>query len=262
MPPQSRICSRTGLALTAGPVQSFRIARESFGPLNPPVRTTPADVTTWSRYDTPGRTIYTSGERVTAFMEMLAPYRTNVADERRALQSVATGLGISLDTLWNSVLDDWNAQGVMHPLWLPWVFRDGREISTLHFPSGWWIDINATETINALPDIFESVNPGTRAEAESLTISDLTGEDRHLTTLIASILRENVQLDDATLPLGIEFTSKHGHPSGQSGTCWAYWMRSVDAGLPEPATALETIPIRADDADFVHAQTLCKIKSR
>lgn len=46
-----------------------------------------------------------------------------------------------------------------------------------------------------------------------MTLAHLTGDDRVLTTAIATALRDDVTLDDGTLPLGIRFLSKHGHPS-------------------------------------------------
>lgn len=262
MPPSQRTCARTGLALTSGPVRSFRIARESYGPLDPPKRKPGSAIAQWSRYDTPGHTIYSSAEEVIAFLELLAPYRTDVANERRALQPVADALGIPLDAYWKLVCDDWAAHGSVHPLWLPQVFREGREISELQYPEGWWIDISATETMNALPDIFESVDPGEGKRVEALTIAALTGDNREFTTMIASVLRENVQLDDGSLPMGIEFTSKHGHPSGATGRCWAYWMRDVDAGMSEPTRVLRRSPIEADNPAYLQAQALCKIRSR
>lgn len=97
---------------------------------------------------------------------------------------------------------------------------------------------------------------------EPLTLSHLTGDDRFLTTSIATVLREDVSLDDGTLPLGIEFISKHGKPHDGTGTCWAYWMRDVDNGLSETAIEIDSTTIAEDDGDFRAAQVLCKIKSR
>lgn len=85
----------------------------------------------------------------------------------------------------------------------------------------------------------------------------LTGDDRVLTTAIATTLR-----DDGTLPLGIRFLSKHGHPAQGTGICWAYWMRNVDSGLAEPATRTHQEEIREDDADLIAVQAYCKIKCR
>lgn len=106
-PGTRRICQDTGLALVAGPVSSFRIARESYGALAPKPREASDDPGNWSRYDTIGRTIYSSADRVTAFMELLASYRTDINAERRALQSAADAMGKSLDDYWNEIVTEW-----------------------------------------------------------------------------------------------------------------------------------------------------------
>ena len=95
-----------------------------------------------------------------------------------------------------------------------------------------------------------------------MTLTHLTGDDRVLTTAIATGLRDEVTLDDGTLPLGIRFLSKHGHPAQGTGICWAYWMRYVDRGLDEPSTITHRTGIHDDDADLVAVQTYCKIRSR
>lgn len=271
MPVTNRICRRTGLALTSGPVVSHRIARESYGPLDPPPREAHTDpsielrdhVGSWGRFDTVGRTIYAADEPVVAFMEMLAPYRTKVSEERRALQPLADHLGIALGDLWRDIVTEWDQNGTMKASWLPRQFREGRAIYGLAFPIGWWIDIAATETISALHDLFGSRWPRSEGEMdETLTLSHLTGNDRVLTTAIASRLRESVELDDGTLPLGITFTSKHGHPSGGTGRCWAYWMRGLDNGLPEPTVVKTSSSISESNMPFNQALALCNISSR
>src|SRR5699024_12614350 len=74
--------------------------------------------------------------------------------------------------------------------------------------------IAATETIAALEDLLPQSWPTAEGPLEELlTLAHLTGEDRVLTTAIATALRDEVTLDDGTLPLGIRFLSKHGHPA-------------------------------------------------
>lgn len=260
----SRICAKTGLALTAGPVRAFRIARESYGPLDPRPRTSESlspgegDSSGWSRYDTVGRTIYASEDRLTAYMELLAPFRTEVTQERRALQPVADFMGVPLEDLWRDVVAEWDEQGTMRASWLPRVFREGRAVYTLSFPAGWWIDVTATETIATLNDLSDEYE----LTSEPLTLSHITGDDRGLTTAIAQLLREHIELDDGTLPLGVEFISKHGRPTGSSGRCLAYWMREVDSGLDEPTRIVSSEPINEGDPDLKAAMGHCKIKSR
>lgn len=258
-----RICSRTGLALVAGPDSALRIARESYGPLNPVPRPPGETPQAWSRYDTSGRTIYACADRLTAYMELLASYRTDVNAERRALQPIADAMGQDLDALWREIVAEWDEAGAMRASWLPRAFREGRKLYTLTFPAGWWIDITATETIAALEDLLPHAWPTSEGLLEEpLTLAHLTGDDRVLTTAIATTLRDEVTLDDGTLPLGIRFLSKHGHPAQGTGICWAYWMRNVDSGLAEPATRTHQEEIREDDADLIAVQAYCKIKCR
>ncbi|OSP07308.1 hypothetical protein B7W94_08410 [Microbacterium sp. LEMMJ01] len=244
-------------------MSSFRIARESYGALAPRPREASDDPANWSRYDTLGRTIYSSADRVTAFMELLASYRTDINAERRALQPAADAMGMSLDAYWADIVAEWDESGNMKASWLPRVFREGRALYTLEYPEGWWIDASATETIAAIHDLFSGPWPTRDGDSDKpLTLADLTGDDRILTTVIASAIREHVQLDDGTLPLGIQFLSKHGRPADGSGLCWAYWMRQVDSGLDEPATVIKTEPIVDNDPAYIAAQKFCKIKSR
>jgi hypothetical protein len=67
-----RICKTTGLALVPGPVSGFRIATVTYGALNPEKRHEGESRDDWSRWDTPGRTIYIADSLETAFRECLA----------------------------------------------------------------------------------------------------------------------------------------------------------------------------------------------
>lgn len=260
---QARICQLTGLALQSSPATVVRIARESYGALAPPPRDDGSDVDSWSRYDTVGRTAYASSDRQAAFMELLAPYRTIVDGQRRALQTVADFMGLELDVLWRQVVDEWDQNGHMRANWLPTAFRDGRTTYTISFPSGWWIDLTATETLYALRELFGDAWPTRDGKLdEPLTVSHLTSDDRVLTTAIASRLRNEVELDDGTLPLGVHFGSKHGRPATGSGSCWAYWMRAVDNGLEEPAKVISAEGLKDSDTDYRAALELCRIRSR
>lgn len=54
-----RICAKTGLALVSGPDSAYRVAKESYGPLNPQERGLLSDDrSTWYRFDTPGDSGY------------------------------------------------------------------------------------------------------------------------------------------------------------------------------------------------------------
>lgn len=259
----SRICERTGLALSSGPDRAFRIARTSYGALGPPERHKADNRAHWGRFDTIGFTLYATAERRAAFLELLGPFRTVVDGERRALQKTANALDIDLEELWQQVVADWDENWAMKATWLPRAFRDGREIHEISFPEGWWVDVTAAETIAALHDLFPDGWPSNAGTLdEPLTLAHLTGDDRTLTTAISSKLRNDVELDDGSLPLGMEFTSKHGKTAGGTGRCWAYWMRELDSGLDPEPTVEDTALLEETDPDLLAVQALLKIRTR
>jgi hypothetical protein len=260
------LCTATGLELTEGPLPgNYRIARSSYGALAPRQREAEADgsldMSGWSRFDTVGRTLYTTDDRLTSFMELLAPCRTEINGARRALQKDADAMGIPLEQYWDMVVDDWDQAGTMRARWLPRAWRDGRALYRVDYPTGWWVDIMSTHTLAALSRHLEDELADLDITG-GLTVAHVTADNRAVTTLIASWLRDTATLFDGTQPLGIRFTSKHGHPTGGTGTCWAYWMRATDAGLIEPVTVTDEAPIDEDDPDLNLAQELCKIKTR
>jgi hypothetical protein len=105
------LCTATGLELVEGPGPgNYRIARSSYGPLAPKGREAEVDGALdtfgWSRFDTVGHTLYTTDDRLTSFMELLAPYRTEINGARRALQKDADAMGIPLEEYWAMVVDE------------------------------------------------------------------------------------------------------------------------------------------------------------
>lgn len=258
-----RICSATGLGLVSTPDQVFRISKTSYGPLAPKVRTPLESPLGWSRFDTVGRTLYAADSVLTSYLELLAPFRTVVADKRRALEPAARIMGMSLDEYWEAILNEWGEQGNMHAMWLPRTFREGRAVYTLELPEGWWIDARSAQTLSMLDELFpQGIELSDKTVVRNFTISDLSSDSRELTTAIATALRNDIDLDDGSLPLGIHFTSKHGDPSGESGGCWAYWQRALDNGMEEPTRVSSSRAIDEDDPALLIAQRLCKIKMR
>lgn len=260
------LCTATGLELIEGPGPgNYRIARSSYGPLSPREREAEADgsldTSGWSRFDTVGHTLYTTDDRLTSFMELLAPYRTEINGARRALQKDADAMGIPLEEYWAMVVDDWDQAGTMRARWLPRAWRDGRTVYRVDYPAGWWVDVISTSTLTALSHYLED-ELAELGITGGLTVAHVTADDRAVTTLIARWLRDTATLYDGTQPIGIRFTSKHGHPTGGTGTCWAYWMRATDAGLNEPVAVTDETPIDEDDADLKIAQEFCKIQAR
>ncbi len=121
-------------------------------------------------------------------------------------------------------------------------WRDDRRIHRLTLPgSGWFVDVEAAETISAITRRW----PGVLAAAgvQQLTTSHLHGEQRQLTTALAEKLRGAV-LWDGSLPHGIVYSSKHD----ASWRCWAVWLRAFDDGKP-----LSNEPTRADTGVVIEA---------
>ena len=122
----TRVCSATGLAFVDGPVDGYRIAKSSYGPLNPLARTPSSpDRSSWSRFDTPGSTVYLAGDRRTAYAETLAVARV-ANDFRNAIAFAAEQFDVTVEEASKMVQDDWTRNGNMVPGWLPASWRDLR----------------------------------------------------------------------------------------------------------------------------------------
>ncbi|MCG2623016.1 RES domain-containing protein [Arthrobacter sp. I2-34] len=244
-----RTCTATGLALVDTRLEGYRIAKSSYGPVSPrPRPASPgADRSGWSRFDTPGSTIYLAGDRRTAYAETLSI--TRVGNRfRSAVSFAAAQFGIPEAEAQALVEEDWTRNGNMVPGWLPASWREGRLMYRLRMdgPAS-WVDLTAAESVAALnrhlgPAFDEELN------IPQITLGALTGENREATTLIAQWIREQV-LDDGSYAAGVRFHSKFG-----GGTCWAWWMRRTDDGLgPElvEIIAEDEIHPRDPDLDYV-----------
>lgn len=253
----SRVCTETGLALLSEPATGFRVAKSSYGPVNPVFRPVESGSRThWSRFDTVGTTLYLAEDRRTAYAETLSWARMT-PEQRKSLQKAADFAGISLAQMSAEVRDDWERSGKMAPGWIPTDWREGRLLYDLHIEQpGEWIDLTAAESLAAINrSLGEEL--GDLYGESFLTLSTLTGDNREVTTLIAAWLREQV-LDSGEYALGVKFHSKHG-----GGLCWAYWMRRSDDGLgPEKLTVLTAAEIEPTDADYRRVLEMFDINSR
>lgn len=251
------VCSNTGLAYVEGPITGYRIAKSSYGPLNPlPRDAGPADRSSWSRFDTPGSTVYLAGDRRTAYAETLAMARVG-KDFRDAVAFAAEQFGLPVEAARTMVQDDWTRNGNMVPGWLPANWRDGRLMYTLRINSPIrWIDLTAAESIAAL-----NRHLGQQLDdafgISTVTLGTLTGEDRAATTAIAQWLREQV-LDDGNFAAGVRAHSKYG-----GGHCWAYWLRRHDDRLgPDPVEVTAESEIHRSDDDLTYVLSLYGLECR
>ena len=254
------ICSRTGLATVSEAVSAFRVAKESYGPFKPLERNDGEDPTGWYRFDTPGRTIYAAEDRETAFLEALSWARTTVGFTD-SLQKTADYFGVSVDEIRSDVEEEWVRLWGMVPGWIPVTWRDDRKVYTIEFEPGRWVDVAHGDTISTLASSLqeELVKLGL---TETLTLSEITGGNREITTLISTWIREQV-LDDGSYPLGIRFPSKHGATGQGNGHCWAFWLRRTDVGLSdEPVKAMKEESIDQSNSAFQLALKRHGIESR
>lgn len=211
------------------------VAKATRGPLNPVRR--PDDPALgrgdWSRFDTPGLTVYGADLRETAFTEALA-FKAPSARNYAGLAEVAKDQGIELVDLLEELKRADVPVGGMDPNW-----RMDREIYTLGMPSGPWVDLTHPDTVRA-------VKASGIAAADRLTIADLTGDDRSLTTRIAQWIRA-AYLQDGRHPAGIRYPSKFGFSEGNY--CWACFIAAPNAGC----TSVTGSTFSVHDVDLIKA---------
>lgn len=205
--------------------------------LDPRERLAGDDPAGWSRYDTPGSTVYISDNDEIALAEVLSGYALKLG-MKHPMQKDADFMGMPLDDYVKGINDDWGNQVKLGCLAKHW--RDRRNIYGLTLKvGGWWVDVEHPDSIAAVGAAI-----GERLSDDlgitQLTLGVLHGENRAATTMAATWVREQV-LEDGSYPLGIRFRSKHG-----GGYCWAYWLRRRDAGLDEVA-------MESDDGMQIHA---------
>ncbi|HZL06421.1 MAG TPA: hypothetical protein VFE45_13565 [Coriobacteriia bacterium] len=251
---------------------AFRIARTSYGPINPPERriihgidvrtgetrrTLSAPLSDWNRWDTIGRTFYLADSLEAAYAEALAPFRRRTGDGSDPLEADAAAIGLTLEEFIALVEADCGECSFMRTGNLPASWRHARAVYTLHMPTvGSWIDIGHGDTLAAL-DAALGPQLSDLGYENGLTVADVLSDDRQLTTRIAAALRGLV-FADGSEPLGIAYPSKRGY-----GTCWAYWMRRLDLGLatgahdPRPTRA---VPITERDPTLVRVSGVYGIR--
>lgn len=205
-----------------------RIAKPSYGPLNPPLRPEAPDVGAWGRWDIPnGRTIYAVDDVGIAYREVLAYLAPAVGVRNTKLADIFVEDEDAADdprTLLTAITTEWEELWRIDPHKIVRGWRDARRLYVLTPPeTGWIVDIEHQESIDALNLGLAQVLA--KAGLSRLTCAHLLGEDRRLTVLAASWVHRQV-LDDGSLPHGINFSSKHG----SNGVCWAIWLRRIDDG--------------------------------
>ncbi len=217
-----RICQTTGLALVSSTGQlGHRIAKTSYGPLNPPLRKSASERAEWGRYDVlEHRTIYAGTPAKGAYAESVAFARTAIDIDSSDLFDD----GSEFESLEDIVAKEWADRHHMQPGQLAAGWRQERLIHKLTLPqTGWFVDIEDSASIASIVrNLTASLS---MSGVEQLTTSHLRGEDRSLTTNISQWIHSRT-LDDGSLPLGIQYGSKHD----SNWTNWAIWLRAIDDG--------------------------------
>lgn len=236
-----RTCEKTGLALTRAPATPiYRIAKSSYGPLNPQVREVEqADRSGWSRYDVPGhRTVYGGAPVEAAYAESIAWARDGISGLRQSTLFPDLGKD-DVSSLLDAVEMEWEQRGHMAPGFIPAGWRTERLLHEVHLdPDVWFVDVENSASVavlrTALADSWDSL------EIDNFTTANLRGDDREVTTRVAEWIWYLV-LDDGSRPGGIQFCSKHG----TDWSCWAAWLRQTDDGLAdqEPTWADEGVEV-------------------
>lgn len=254
-----RTCPQTGLRLIRSAGRTvWRIAKPSYGPLNPPVR--PSDITAtqgWGRWDTPtGRTIYVGDSRLTTYSETLALFGPSVGVKNTKLADVFVedeDCASDPRTVLEAISRDWEELWKIHPKRVVAGWRDARLAYELSLPSeGWFVDIEHSDTIKAINR--EMALEIHAAGIDRITLSHVSGEVRTLTCRIAKWVR-GLELFDGSQAHGISYPSKHGADE----RCWAIWLRIRDDGLessdePTKEIAAHTIYSPDQDAELKAAQ--------
>ncbi|BCP13994.1 RES domain-containing protein [Mycobacterium paraintracellulare] len=258
----STICAATGLNIVASSGQSiFRVARTQYGPVNPPPRI-PGEhpVEGWSRWDTPGRTVYGCSTATGAFVEVLEYIRPDPPNTPLAelFDDVDAD---DAATLAEQIARELLAHGAMPYRSIPQAWRQIRSLYELRLPSdGWFVDITGAESIAV---VSQQLGPTLLAECgiDQLTLSELTSSSekfKKLTTGVATWIRETIHLYDGHRPHGIVYPSKWG----STLTNYAMWLRRTDDQTgPDELAQIETTTIGLHTKPFVDAAKLRGMKT-
>lgn len=217
------MCENTGLALVpAGGQRVYRLAKPSYGVLNPPARgvSSSQDRAGWNRFDLPGeRTLYCASCAEGAYGELLGALK--VSGPYRAEEYLDDpGAG----DLYDLIARDWADLGARPPgvVDIGWLYAHC--LYTVVLPqSGWCVEIEHARTITYLGShiplsLWERGVTG-------ITVAQTRSGDRHLTTELAGALAV-APLVGGVRALGIHYYSKHG----TQWPCWAVWLRGDVAG--------------------------------
>lgn len=200
----------------------WRVHKTEYGPLNPPLRQGPPNLT-WGRFDIPRWvTLYGATTRLGAYAESLA-----------GAGAPATALPAGLfDEPAESVEQQWQALGHMAPNAVARQWRDFRQITAFRrrLAAGVAVDVADSGTVAFLRSTVREWAPD-GLEAKDVDLSLLTGKNRVVTSAIAWWLSHS-ETKTGELPVGLLYYSKHGVDI----PCYALW---VDLDRYGPGTSIQ-----------------------
>lgn len=233
MRPEIAVCTHTGLALVpAGRQPVYRLAKPSYGVLNPPARglSSSEDRSGWNRFDLPGeQTIYCASSPEGAYGELLGALK--ISGPYRASDYLDDP---GEDDLYALIAQDWAELGARPPgvIDISWLYA--HRMYTVTMPlAGWVIEIEHARSLTYL-GAHIPLSLWERGVTE-ITVAQTRSADRYLTTELAGALAA-APLDGAAPSLGIHYYSKHG----TEWSCWAVWLRNEvkDALSPDQGVAV------------------------
>lgn len=226
-------CTSTGIALIPASGQTvYRLAKPSYGPLNPRRRppTSDDDRGEWNRFDLAGhQTVYAASSPEGAYGELLGSLKKPAPMPASELFDDADGA-----TVEELIAQDWATAGkhlAPYVVDINWLYEFRMYTMTLP-TAGWLVESEHSRTVSYLHQHIPL--PLWERGIAQVTVAVLRSEDRFITTHLAEQLAGARLAHDATA-IGLRYGSKHG----SDWNCWTIWLRddvaagiSVDDGAP------------------------------
>lgn len=149
-------------SLLRAPLDGYRIATESYGPLSPLPRGYyfREDVGSWNRFDTPGRTIYVARTRRGAFTECLYDRRLDHRS-RSAITFMADAFGESWEEAFARYTDEQLSLSHSAPGTLPASWRESRKVYELHSAGDLvWFDLTTDHSLAYIDQVLGRKSTG------------------------------------------------------------------------------------------------------
>ncbi|GAB3245610.1 hypothetical protein [Arthrobacter pigmenti] len=229
----------TGLWISTGFTAGYRVAKSTYGGLNPPPRKAGSDRQSWGRYDTEGSTVYLAADAVTAFGEVIAPFAL-ILRGNSPLQKDADFLGMPLAEFIQQFKSHWEGSSYMNTGCLPTQWHRPAPVNGRVPAPQSWVEIEHPSSLAAIRGAVGE-DLAAAAAIEGVTLAEIHAPDRDVTTRVAEWVRAQT-LANGQHPAGMAYTSKLG------GRCYAYWLRHRDdGGDSEPMRITSTRSIRPMD---------------